>query len=136
MLLGPVWHVALVKNCLVAAGPHHYSLRYLRFKVSVSVSEQAHSETVLVLLLNIGRIHTDRAVERVVVCVNQVLDDIHPAHSASVRQICPYPGLDGAVKSLYHGRLLLALTGNVLDTMALHKGLEIRVEELLAIVGL
>ena len=136
MLLGPVWHVALIKHCVVAAGPHHGSLRNLRFKVSVSVSKQAHPKTVLVLLFDIGRRHADEAVARFVVGVNQVLDDIHLAHGAAVRQICPYPGFDGAVESLYHGRLLLAFTGKVLNTMALHKGLEIRVEELLALVGL
>ena len=71
-----------------------------------------------------------------VVGVNQVLDDIHPAHSAAVRKICPYPGLDGSIESLYHGRLLLALSGKVLDTVALYQGLEVRVKELLAFVGL
>ena len=84
MLLGQVWLVALVKNCLVAAGPYHGSLRKLKFKISVSVSEEAHPETVLVLLLDIGRSHAVGAVTRVVVGVNQVLDDIHPAHSAAV----------------------------------------------------
>ena len=74
---------------------------------------------------DIGRSHADGAVARVVVGVNQVLDDIHPAHGPAVREICPYPGYDGAVESLYYGRLLLAFTGKVLNTMALHKGLEI-----------
>ena len=136
VLLGLVGHVSLVINCLVAAGPHHGFVRNWRFKVSVSVSEEAHPETDLVLLLDIGRTHVDGAVARVVVGVNQVLDDIHPAHGAADRQLCPSPGLDGSVESLYHGRLLLALTGKVLDTVALHQGLEIQVEELLAFVGL
>ena len=135
MLLGLVWHVALVKNCFVAAGPHYGSLRNLRFKISVFVSEETHLETVLVLLLDIGRSHADGAMARVVVGVNQVLNDIYPAYSAAVRQICPYPGLDNAVESLYHGRLLLALTSKVLDTMALHKGIDILVEKLLALVS-
>ena len=73
---------------------------------------------------------------QVVVGVNQVLDDIHPAHGAAVRQISPYPGLDGSVESLYHGRLLLALTGKVLDIVALYQGMEVRVDELLAFIGL
>ena len=136
MLLGPVWHVALIKNCLVAAGPHHSSLRNLRFKVGVSVPEEAHHESVLFLLLDIGRRHADGAVVRVVVGVHQVLDDVHPTHGAAVRQICLYPGLDGAVKLLYHGRLLLALTGKALNTVALSQGLKSRVKELLAFVGL
>ena len=74
-------------------------------------------------------------VVRVVVGVNQVLDNIQPTQIAAVRQICPYPGLDNLVESLYYGRLLLALTGLVLDTVAFHQGLEFRVEELLAFVG-
>ena len=101
------------------------------FKVSVSVSEKAHPETVVVLYLDIGRSHADGAVARVVVGVNQVLDDIDLAHGAAVRQICPYSGLDGSVESLYHGRLLFALTGKVLNTVALHQGMEVRVEVLL-----
>ena len=125
MLLGLVWHVALIKNCLVAAGPHHSFLRNWRFKVSVSVSEQAHPKTVLILFFDIGRSHADGAVARVVVGVNQVLDDIHPAHGPAVGQIYPYPGLDGLVESLYHGRLLLALTRKVLNTVALNQGLEV-----------
>ena len=72
----------------------------------------------------------------VVVNVNQVLDNIHPAHSVAVRKICPYPGLDSAIKLLHHGRLLFAFTGKVLNTVVLHKGLEVRVEELLALVSL
>ena len=120
----------------MAVGPRHGSLRNLRFKVSVSVSEEAHPETVLVIFLDISRSHADGAVARVVVNVNQVLDDIHPPHGAAVRQLCPYPGLDTAVESLYHGHILLALTGKVLNTMALHQGLKIRIDELLAIVDL
>ena len=84
MLLGPIWHVALVKNCLMAAGPHHGSFRNYRFNLSVSVSEKAHPETVFVLLLNIGRSHVDGTVSRMVVSVNKVLDDIHPAHGVAV----------------------------------------------------
>ena len=120
----------------MAAGPHHGSLRNVRFKVGVSVPKMAHPETVLVLFLDIGRRHADGAVARVVVGVNQVLDDFYPAHGAAVRQICPYPGLDSPIKSLHHGRILFALTGKVLDTDAFHQGLEVRVEELLALVGL
>ena len=80
--------------------------------------------------------NADGAVARVVVGVHQVLDDIHPTHGAAVRQICPYPGHYGGVKSLHHGRLLLALTGKVLNTVLLHQGLKIRVKELLAFVRL
>ena len=136
MLLGPDYHVALIKNCIVASGPHHGSLRNLRFKVDVFVPKKAHSETVLVFLLDIGRRHADGAVARVVVGVNQVLDVIYPAHGTAVRQICPYPGLDSPIKSLHNGRLLFALNGKVLDTVALYLGLEVRVEEFLALVGL
>ena len=89
VLLGPVWHVALVKNCLVAAGPDHGSLMNIRLKVGVAVPEEAHPETVLVILMDICRRHADRTAARVIVRVNQVLDDINPAHSAAVRQICP-----------------------------------------------
>ena len=71
-----------------------------------------------------------------VVGVNQVLDDIHLTYNAAVRQICLYPGLDGSDKSLYHGRLLLVLTGKVLDTVAFHQGLEVQIEKLLAFVDL
>ena len=136
VLLGPVWHVSLVKNCLVAAGPHHCSLQNLKFKFGVSVPEEAHPESFLILLLDIGRRHADGAVARVVVGVHQVLDEVHPTHGAALRQICPYPGFDGAVKSLHHGCLLLAFTGKVLDTVALHQGLKVRVKKLLALVGL
>ena len=136
MLLGPVWHVALIKNCLVAAGPHHGSLRNLQFKVGVSVPKNAHPETVLVFLLDIGRRHADGAVARVVVLVNQVLDDIYPAHGAVVRQICPYFGLESPIKSRYYGHLLFAFTGKVLNTVAFNQGLEVRVDEFLALVGL
>ena len=105
MLLDPVWHVALIKNCLVAAGPHHDSLRNLRFKVGVAVPKKAHPETVLILLLDLCRRHADGAVARVVIKVYQILDDIHQTHGATVRQICLYPGHDGPIESLHHGRL-------------------------------
>ena len=98
-------------------------MRNWRFNVSVSVSEEAHSETVLVLLLDSGRSDADGAVARVVVCVNHVVDVINPAHG--VRQICPYPALDGSVESLFRNCRLLALTGKVLDTVALHQGLKV-----------
>ena len=81
--------------------------------------------------MDIGRSHADGGVARVDVGVNQVLDDIHPAHGAAVRQIFSSPGLDGSVKSLYNGRLLFALTGKVLDTVALHQDLEVRVDDYL-----
>ena len=136
MLLGPVWHVAIVKNFIVAAGPHHSSLRNLRFKVCVSVPEEAHPESIHLLPLDIGRRHADGAVARVVVGVDQVLDYIHLTHGATVRQMCPYSGLDGAVKSLHYGRLLLALIAKLLNTVALRQGLKVRVKELLALVGL
>ena len=56
----------------------------------------------------------------VIVGVHQVLDDIYPANGAAVRQICPYPGLDSAVESLYHGVLLIAMTSKVLNLVTLH----------------
>ena len=92
--------------------------------------------SVLVLLLDKGRPHTDGAVVRVVVLVHQILDDVHQSHGAAVRQICPYPNFNGAVKSLHHGRLLLAFTGKVLDTVELHQSLKVRVTELLSLLGL
>ena len=100
-------------------------MQNLKFKLSVSVSETAQLETVLVILFDIGRSHADGAVALVVVGVNQVLDVIHSAHGAAVRQICQYYSFDGAVESLYKGRHLIAFTGKVLDTVALHKGLKI-----------
>ena len=136
MLLVPVWHVSLVKHCLVAAGSHHGSVRNLWRKVSVSVPKTAHPKPVLVLLIDIGRRHTDGAVVRVVLWVDQVLNDIHPTHGAAVGQICPYPGFYVPIESLHHGRRLFALTGKVLDTVAFHQGLKVRVEEFLTLVGL
>ena len=104
----------------MAAGLHLGSLWNLRFTVSVSVSKEAHPKSDIVLRLDIGRSHTDVAVARVVVRVNQVLIDIFPAHGAAGRQIYLYSDLDGAVEFLYHGRLLLALSSKVLNTMVLH----------------
>ena len=104
--------------------------------MGVSVPKEAHPESVLVLLLDINRLHADGAVALVIVKVHQVLDDIHPIHGVTVRQICSYSGLDGAIKLLQNGRLLLAFTGKVLDTVAIHQGLKVRVKELLALVGL
>ena len=98
VLNGPVWHVTLIKNYLVAAGPHHSSLQNLMFKVGVSVPEKAHLESVLVVVRDIGRRNDDRALARAFVEVHQVLDGIHPTNGAKVRQICLYPGLDCAVK--------------------------------------
>ena len=71
-----------------------------------------------------------------VVKVHQVLDDIHLTHGAKVRQLCPYSGLDGAVKFLHHSRLLIAYTGKVLDTVTLNQNLKVRVKEFFALVGL
>ena len=104
--------------------------------MGVSVPKMAQLESVFVLRLDIGRRHADGAVSRVVVGVDQVLDDVHPTHGASVRQICPYHGFDGAVKSLFHGCLLLAFTGKMLDTVTYYQGLKFRVNELIALVGL
>ena len=98
--------------------------------------KRCHPETVLVLLLDIDLCHADGAVARVVVIVNQVLNNIYPYHGTVVQDIGPYPGLDGSIKSLYHGRLLFAFTGKVLDAVAFHQGLEVRVEEFLALLGL
>ena len=104
--------------------------------MNVAAPEEAHPETVLVFLQNISRRNADGAVARIIVVINQVLYYITPTHGAPVRQICPYPGLDGPVKSLYHARLLLVFTGKVLDTVAFLQSLEVRVEELLALVCL
>ena len=49
----------------------------------IPVSEEAHPETVLVFLLDIGPSDADGAVARVVVADTIVLDDIHPAHGAA-----------------------------------------------------
>ena len=66
--------------------------------MGVFVSEPANPETAHVRLLDIGRSHADGAVARVIVGVNQVLNDIHPAHGAAVRQIFLYHSLDAAVE--------------------------------------
>ena len=79
--------------------------------MGIAVLEQAHRKAVFVFLMDIGWRHADEAVARVVVGVNQVLDDIYPPHGNAVNQICPYPSFDGLVESLYPGCLLLALTG-------------------------
>ena len=89
----------------MAANQHHCSLRNLRFKVNVSVSEYTDLESVIVLCLDIGRRYADGAKVRVVIEVYQVLDNLHSTHGAAVRQIFHYSGLDSAVKSLHHGRL-------------------------------
>ena len=104
--------------------------------MDIAILEETHPETVFDYLLDIGRFHADGAVARVVVPVNQVLDDIYPAHRAAVRQICPYPGHNGPIESFHHGRVFIALTGKVLDTVAFHQSLEIRVEEFFAFDGL
>ena len=88
--------------------------------MGVSVPKMAHPDTVHGFLLDIGRRHADEAVTRVVVGVNQVLDDIYPAHAAAVRQIYPYPGLDGLIESLHYGSILFTLTGKVLNTVTFH----------------
>ena len=93
MLLGPIGHVALFKIRLVAAGTHYGFLRNWRLKVGVGVPVEAHPKADFVCLVDIGRRHADGAVARMVVCVHHFLDDIYLAHDASVRQICPYPGL-------------------------------------------
>ena len=136
VLLGQAWHVTLIKKCLVAAGPQHSSLPNFRFKVGVFVPKKGAFRVNSNFFLYIGRRHADGAVARMVVGVHQVLDDIHPTHGAMVRQKCLYAGLDVAGKSLHHGRLFLALTGKVLNTVALYQGLKVRVKELIALVGL
>ena len=136
VLLGLVWHVSLINNCRVAVGPNHGFLRNLRFNVGVSVPKTAHSKTVFVLLLDIGRRHAGWAVARGFIGVNQFLNDIYRAQCAAVRQIWPYPNLDSLIKSLHHCRIVFALTGKVLNTVAFHQGLEVRVEELFALDNL
>ena len=136
MLIGPVGHIDRVSNCLVAAGPHHGTLRNWRLKVGVAVHEEAHPETILIFPLDIVRRHADGAVVGVIVRVDHVLDDIYPAHGAAVRQICLYTSLDGAVEPLHHSRLLLALICKVNDTVTVHQGLKVCVEKLLVFVGL
>ena len=136
IFLGPVWHVALVKNCLMAVAPHHGSLRNFWFKVGVSVPEEAQPNTVFVLLLDIGRRNADGAAAGVVVGINQVGNNIHPAHGAAVRQICSYFGLDCLFESLDHGRLLIAFTGKMLNTVAFHPVPKVRVDKRFALVGM
>ena len=132
VLLNLVLHVALVKNCLVAASTHHSSLRNFRFKVCVFVSNEAHSETVLVYLLDIGRRHVDRAMERVVFGVNQIQNDIQIAHGTPVRQVYLYPARNSSIKLFYHGRVMLSFTRKVLDTVTIYKSLVVWVEILFA----
>ena len=90
---------------------HYGFLQNLSLKVVVFVCEEAQSETVFSFQLDLSRRHADDAVARVVVSVNQVLNDIYLAHGAAVRLIYLYFGLDDSVKSLYHGRVLIAFTG-------------------------
>ena len=104
--------------------------------MGVAVLEQAQPTTVLIRFLGIGRSHADGAVTRVVVGVKQVLNVIYPEHGAAVRQICPSTGREGPIESLNHGRLLFAVTGKMLDPVEFHQGLEVRVKEFLALVGL
>ena len=120
----------------MAVGSHYGYDRNIRLKVSVSVPKTAQPKTIFVILLDIARRHGDGAVARVVVGVDQLLDDIHPTHGAAVRQICPYPGFDGPIESLRFGRLLFAFTVKVLNTVACHQGLKVRVEEFVTLVGL
>ena len=120
----------------MAGGSNNGLLRNLRFKVSVSVPKEANPETVFIVLPDIGRSHADVAVAQVVVGIKQVLVDIYPAHGVAVRRICPYLAFDNPIESLSQGRLLFALTGKVLDTNAFHQGLEVRVDEYIALVGL
>ena len=91
----------------------------------IAVPVQAHPETVFVFLSDIGWRHADEAIARVVVGGNQTLDNIYLLHGAEVRQLCPYPGFDGSVELLHNGRLLLALIGQVLNTLAFHEGMEV-----------
>ena len=102
----------------------------------MSPSSIRRTQRVLVFLLGISRRHADKAVSLVIVGVDQVLDDIHPTHGAGVRQICPYLNFDNSIESLHHGSPLIALTGQVLDSVAFHLRLEVRVEEFLAFVNL
>ena len=63
-----------------------------------------------------------------------MLDDIYLAHGAAIREICPYTGLDGSIKSLNYGRLLFAFTGKVLNNVAFNQSLYVQVEERVSVV--
>ena len=135
MLIGPVGPVSLVKNCLVADCSHQNSVRNFRLKVIVSFPKKAHPITVNVLLLNIGRRHADGEVARVVLGLNEVLDDILPTHGAALRQICPYPGFDNLIESLHNNRCFIERIGKVLDIVAVNQLQEVRVDKFLTYVG-
>ena len=80
----------------------------------------AHPNTVFVLFLNIGISHADGEVARVVVGVYQVFNYINLADGVALQKISLYSSLNGSVELLYHGRILLSFTYNVLDIVALH----------------
>ena len=135
MQLGPVRHLALVKNSHVAAGPHHSSLQILKLKVNVFVSEQAHPKTVFVFISTLTVPHLDGAVTRVV-GVPKFWITYTERIVLSVQQICLIPAIDGSVKSLLQGRTLFAFTGKMLDIVALQQRLKFRIEKPHPLVGM
>lgn len=64
------------------------------------------------------------------------MNNTYSAPGAAVLQRWLYLRLDYMIKSPFHGRLLFTITIKVLDTVAFNQGLEIRVEEFLALVRL
>ena len=97
----------------------------MRLTVGVAVPKKAHSNTILVFVLVINWLYSDKAMARIVVGVYQVLNDIHLAHNAALSQICLYLSLNGEIESLLSSSVLLAITGKVRDIMKLHPGLEV-----------
>ena len=55
-----------------------------------------------------------------VVGVHKILNVIYLAIGAAIGQIYSDPNFVGAVKSLYHNGVLIALTGKVLDVVTLY----------------
>ena len=114
-----------MKNCLVAAGPHHGSLRNLRFKVSVSVPKKnpprdgsrpfsGHRPTTC-------RWSGGASCFRCQPSPGWYLPSARCRYPTNM-SICWSWWFDWI--ALY-GRQLFALTGKVLDSLAFHQGLEV-----------
>ena len=63
VLLSSVWHVALVKNNLVAANMLNGYLRNFKLKMIVAVFEESHPTMVLILIQDISLRHADGGVD-------------------------------------------------------------------------
>ena len=95
--------------------------------MGVYLRKKANPETVFVFILDIGRRHADEVVARVVSA--STMSWIMSAQSTVPRSVqCLYHSLNGPIESLHHGRRSFALTGKVLDIVAFHQSLEVRVE--------